>query len=133
VITTALIPGRPAPKLITAAGVGNMRPGAVIVDLAGEAGGNTELTVPGETTRAGDVIIASPLNLPSAMAEHASYLYARNIAALLDLLTGENGKLEPDFDDEIVAGACVTRDGAIVHEGAKAVAEATQETELRAA
>jgi H+-translocating NAD(P) transhydrogenase subunit alpha len=133
VITTALIPGRPAPKLITAAGVGNMRPGAVIVDLAGEAGGNTELTVPGETTRAGDVIIASPLNLPSAMAEHASYLYARNLAALLDLLTGEDGKLEPDFDDEIVAGACVTRDGAIVHEGAKAVAEATQETQLRAA
>jgi NAD(P) transhydrogenase subunit alpha len=133
VITTALIPGRPAPKLITAAGVGNMRPGAVIVDLAGEAGGNTELTVPGQTTSVGDVIIASPLNLPSAMAEHASYLYARNVAALLDLLTGEGGKLEPDFDDEIVAGACVTRDGAIVHEGAKAVAEATQETELRAA
>ena len=133
VITTALIPGRPAPKLITEAGLRNMRPGAVIVDLAGEAGGNTELTVPGETVTVGDVVIASPLNLPSAMAEHASYLYSRNVAALLDLLTSDDGKLEPDYDDEIVAGACVTRDGVILHEGAKAIAAETQETELKAA
>jgi NAD(P) transhydrogenase subunit alpha len=133
VITTALIPGRPAPKLITEAGLRNMRPGAVIVDLAGEAGGNTELTVPGETVTVGDVVIASPLNLPSEMAEHASYLYSRNVAALLDLLTSDDGKLEPDYDDEIVAGACVTRDGVIRHEGAKAIAAETQETELKAA
>ena len=133
VITTALIPGRPAPKLITEAGLRNMRPGAVIVDLAGEAGGNTELTVPGETVTVGDVVIASPLNLPSEMAEHASYLYSRNVAALLDLLTSDDGKLEPDYDDEIVAGACVTRDGVILHEGAKAIAAETQETELKAA
>jgi NAD(P) transhydrogenase subunit alpha len=133
VITTALIPGRPAPKLITEAGLRNMRPGAVIVDLAGEAGGNTALTVPGETVTVGEVTIASPLNLPSAMAEHASYLYARNVASLLGLLTGVDGALELDFDDEIVAGACVTRDGVILHEGAKAIAEATQETEMKAA
>jgi NAD(P) transhydrogenase subunit alpha len=110
-----------------------MRPGAVIVDLAGEAGGNTALTVPGETVTVGEVTIASPLNLPSAMAEHASYLYARNVASLLGLLTGVDGALELDFDDEIVAGACVTRDGVILHEGAKAIAEATQETEMKAA
>jgi NAD(P) transhydrogenase subunit alpha len=133
VITTALIPGRPAPKLITAAGVGNMRAGAVIVDLAGEAGGNTELTVPGESTTEGGVVIVSPLNLPSTLAEHASYLYSRNVAALLDLLKGEDGQLEPDFEDEIVAGACITRDGVIVHEGAKALAAATEATERRAA
>jgi H+-translocating NAD(P) transhydrogenase subunit alpha len=133
VITTALVPGRPAPKLITEAGVHNMRPGAVIVDLAGEAGGNTELTVPGEATSAGAVTIISPMNLPSSMADHASYLYARNVAALLELLTDEAAKLRPDFDDEIVAGACITRDGAIVHAGAKATVEAVRETELEAA
>jgi H+-translocating NAD(P) transhydrogenase subunit alpha len=132
VITTALVPGRPAPKLITEAGVHNMRPGAVIVDLAGEAGGNTELTVPGETTTVGSVTIVSPLNLPSTMAEHASYLYARNVAALLDLLTDAEAELNPDFEDEIVAGACITRGGIVVHEGARATLEATQETELAA-
>ena len=133
VITTALVPGRPAPRLITEAGVHNMRPGAVIVDLAGEAGGNTELTVPGETTYAGAVTIVSPLNLPSSMAEHASNLYARNVAAVLELLSDEAANLSPDFDDEIVAGACITRDGAIVHAGAKATVEAVRETELKAA
>jgi proton-translocating NAD(P)+ transhydrogenase subunit alpha len=133
VITTAMIPGRPAPKLVTEAGLRNMRSGAVVVDLAGEAGGNTALTVPGETVTVGEVTIASPLNLPSALAEHASYLYARNLAALIDLLSGDDGRLEPDFEDEIVAGACLTRRGLIIHEGAKAIAEASKETELRAA
>jgi proton-translocating NAD(P)+ transhydrogenase subunit alpha len=133
VITTALIPGRPAPKLVTETGVRNMRPGAVIVDLAGETGGNTELTVAGESVTVDGVTIVSPLNLPSEMAEHASYLYARNVAALLELLTADDGALRPDFDDEVVAGACVTRDGAIVHEGARAVVEATRDTALRAA
>jgi H+-translocating NAD(P) transhydrogenase subunit alpha len=133
VITTALIPGHPAPKLITEAGVRNMRPGAVIVDLAGEAGGNTELTAPGETTTVEGVTIVSPLDLPTTMAEHASYLYARNVTALLELLTRDDGKLEPDFNDEIVAGACITRGGAIVHEGAKATAEPAHQTELKAA
>src|SRR3954468_13711095 len=124
VITTALIPGRPAPKLVTAAGVRNMRPGSVIVDLAGEAGGNCELTQPGETIVEDDVIIASPLNLPATMPEHASQLYSRNILALLELITGDEGQLELNFDDEVVAGACITRDGEIVHEGAKAAAGA---------
>jgi H+-translocating NAD(P) transhydrogenase subunit alpha len=124
VITTALIPGRPAPKLVTAAGVHNMKPGSVIVDLAGEAGGNCELTKPGETIVEDDVVIVSPLNLPSTMPEHASQLYARNVQSLIELLTGEEGQLELNFDDEVVAGACITRDGQIVHEGAKAAAGA---------
>jgi NAD(P) transhydrogenase subunit alpha len=124
VITTALIPGRPAPKLVTAAGVRNMRPGSVIVDLAGEAGGNCELTQPGETIVEHDVTIVSPLNLPATMPEHASQLYSRNIQSLLELITGDEGQLELNFDDEVVAGACITRDGEIVHEGAKAAAGA---------
>jgi H+-translocating NAD(P) transhydrogenase subunit alpha len=124
VITTALIPGRPAPRLVTAAGVQNMRAGSVIVDLAGEAGGNCELTRPGETVVEHDVTIVSPLNLPATMPEHASQLYARNVQSLIELLTGEEGQLELNFDDEVVAGACITRDGQIVHEGAKAAAGA---------
>jgi H+-translocating NAD(P) transhydrogenase subunit alpha len=133
VITTALIPGRPAPKLVTAAGVHNMKPGSVIVDLAGEAGGNCELTKPGETTVEDDVVIVSPLNLPSTMPEHASQLYARNVMSLLELITGEEGELELNFDDEVVAGACITREGEIVHEGAKKAAGAAgaAETETR--
>jgi NAD(P) transhydrogenase subunit alpha len=124
VITTALVPGRPAPKLITADAANAMKPGGVIVDLAGEAGGNCELTRPGETyTTEKGVTIAAPLNLPSSMAEHASQLYARNVASLLELMTGEDGALALDFDDEIIAGACITRGGEIVHEGARRAAE----------
>jgi len=123
VITTALVPGRPAPLLVTADAVKRMKPGSVIVDLAGSAGGNCELTEPGETVVKEDVTIASPLNLPSDMAEHASMLYARNIQSLLDLLSDDEGNLHLDFEDEIVAGATVTRDGDIVHEGAKSAAE----------
>ncbi|HEY2603132.1 MAG TPA: Re/Si-specific NAD(P)(+) transhydrogenase subunit alpha [Thermoleophilaceae bacterium] len=129
VITTALIPGRPAPKLVTAAGVHNMRPGSVIVDMAGEAGGNCELTKPGETIVEDDVVIASPLNLPSTMPEHASQLYARNVMALLELITGEEGELNMNFDDEVVAGACITRDGEIVNEGAKKAVGAAAESQ----
>ena len=124
VITTALVPGRPAPKLVTADAVQRMKPGAVVVDLAGEAGGNCELSEPGETVVKHDVTIAAPLNVPSTMAEHASQLYARNIQSLLELMTGEGGALNLDFDDEIIAGACVTRGGEIVHEGAKQAAGA---------
>jgi proton-translocating NAD(P)+ transhydrogenase subunit alpha len=123
VITTALVPGRPAPLLVTADAVRRMKPGSVIVDLAGATGGNCELTEPGQTVVKEDVTIAAPLNLPSDMAEHASMLYARNVQSLLDLLTDEEGNLHLDFEDEIVAGACVTRDGDIVHEGAKSAAE----------
>jgi proton-translocating NAD(P)+ transhydrogenase subunit alpha len=108
VITTALVPGRPAPRLVTAAAVKGMKPGSVVVDLAGEAGGNCELSEPGRTVVKHDVTIAAPLNLPATMPEHASELYSKNITALLDLLI-KDGKLAPDFDDEVVAAACVTR------------------------
>ena len=124
VITTALVPGRPAPRLVTAEAVEGMKPGSVIIDLAGEAGGNCELTEPGETVVRHDVKIVSPLNLPSSMAEHSSQLFARNVQALLELFVGEDGSLKLDFDDEIVAGACVVRDGEIVNAGAKAAVEA---------
>jgi H+-translocating NAD(P) transhydrogenase subunit alpha len=112
IITTALVPGRPAPKLISADAVHGMRPGSVIVDLAAEAGGNCELAKPGETyTTENGVIIAAPLNLPSRMAQHASQLYARNVQSLLELMTGEDGALKLDFEDEVIKGACVARDG----------------------
>jgi NAD(P) transhydrogenase subunit alpha len=123
VITTALVPGRPAPKLVTAEAVEGMKPGSVIVDLAGEAGGNCELTVPGETVVRHDVKIVSPLNLPATMAEHSSQLFARNVLALLELFIGEDGALSMDFDDEIISGACIVRDGEIVHPGAKPAVE----------
>jgi H+-translocating NAD(P) transhydrogenase subunit alpha len=125
VITTALVPGRPAPKLVTAEAADAMRPGGVIVDLAGEAGGNCVLSRPGETyVTDRSVIIAAPLNVPSSMAEHASQLYARNVASLLELMTGEEGALTLDFEDPIIAGSCVTRGGEIVHDGARQAAEA---------
>jgi H+-translocating NAD(P) transhydrogenase subunit alpha len=108
VITTALIPGRPAPKLIPAAAVARMRPGSVIVDLAAEAGGNAEPTEPGETVERDGVTLVGLTNLPSTMPFHASQLYARNVSALLQHLAPE-GELALDWDDEITAGACVTR------------------------
>jgi proton-translocating NAD(P)+ transhydrogenase subunit alpha len=108
VITTAAIPGRPAPKLIPATAVRAMRPGSVIVDLAADTGGNCELTKPGEEADEGGVAIVGFTNLPSTMPTHASQLYARNVAALLTHLAPE-GELKLDFEDEITAGACVTR------------------------
>jgi NAD(P) transhydrogenase subunit alpha len=110
VITTALVPGRKAPTLVTAEAVEGMKPGSVIVDLAGEAGGNCELTKPGEVIVVHDVTIASPLNLPATMPEHASALYARNVQSLLELIAGEDGAANLDFDDEIIAGACITKE-----------------------
>jgi H+-translocating NAD(P) transhydrogenase subunit alpha len=107
IVTTALVPGRPAPKLIPASAVAAMKPGSVIVDLAAEAGGNCELTQPGETVLTPNgVKVVGPLNLAGEMAEHASALYARNILALIELGF--------DFDDEVVAGACVVRDGKVL-------------------
>ncbi|MDT5145431.1 MAG: H+-translocating transhydrogenase subunit alpha [Mycobacterium sp.] len=108
VITTALVPGRPAPRLVTAAAVEGMKPGSVVVDLAGETGGNCELTEPGQVVVKHDVTIAAPLNLPATMPEHASELYSKNITALLELLI-KDGKLAPDFDDEVIAASCVTQ------------------------
>ncbi|MDP8911278.1 MAG: Re/Si-specific NAD(P)(+) transhydrogenase subunit alpha [Actinomycetota bacterium] len=108
VITTALVPGRPAPELIPAEAVAAMRPGSVIVDLAAEAGGNCALTEPGHEVMREGVTIVGSMNLPSAMPFHASQLLSRNIAALLQHLA-PGGELRLDFDDEITAGACVTR------------------------
>ncbi|MCU1687585.1 MAG: pntA [Amycolatopsis sp.] len=107
VITTALVPGRKAPTLVTADAVRGMPAGSVVVDLAGESGGNCELTKPGEEVVEYDVTICSPLNLAAEMPAHASELYARNITELLELLVDGEGKLALDFSDEIVAGACV--------------------------
>ncbi len=125
VITTALVPGRPAPRLVTKEAVEGMKPGSVVIDLAGEAGGNCELTEPGQTVVKHDVTIVSPLNLPSTLPEHASQLFARNVQALLELLVDEEGKLALDFDDEIVSGACIVRAGEIVNAGAKAAVESS--------
>jgi NAD(P) transhydrogenase subunit alpha len=108
VITTALFPGRPAPRLIPASAVAAMRPGSVVVDLAAEAGGNCELTEPGEEVVREGVSIVGLTNLPSSMPFHASQLYARNVSALLQHLAPD-GELALDFEDEITAGACVTR------------------------
>jgi H+-translocating NAD(P) transhydrogenase subunit alpha len=124
VITTALVPGRPAPELVTAEAVEGMKPGSVIVDLAGETGGNCALTEPGQTVVRHDVKIIAPLNLPATMAEHASQLFARNVLALLELFVDEDGSLRLDFDDEVVAGACIVREGEIVHAGARSTVEA---------
>jgi NAD(P) transhydrogenase subunit alpha len=118
VISTAAVPGRPAPLLVTEQAVTNMKPGSVIVDLAAETGGNCELTEPGETVVREGVTIVGPLNLASTMPDHASSLYARNVQSLLELMVKE-GALSLDFEDEILAGACITRDGEIVHEGAR--------------
>ena len=121
VITTALVPGRPTPRLVTAEAVQGMKAGSVVIDLAGEAGGNCELSEPGQEVVRYDVKILAPLNVPSTMAEHASQLYARNIEALLGLMI-EGGRLKLDFEDEIIAGACITRGGEIVNERAKQAA-----------
>jgi NAD(P) transhydrogenase subunit alpha len=109
-ITTAAVPGRAAPLLVTAAMVEAMKPGSVVIDLAAESGGNCELTVAGEEQRHGDVLVCGPLDVPSQLPVHASQLYSRNVANLLMLMT-KDGVVEPDFDDEIVAGACVTHAG----------------------
>jgi H+-translocating NAD(P) transhydrogenase subunit alpha len=108
VISTAAIPGRPAPKLVTAEAVRAMRGGSVIVDLAAETGGNCELTRPGEEVDESGVTIVGITNLPSTMPTHASQLLSRNMASILGLLV-KDGALVLDWDDEIVAGACVTR------------------------
>jgi NAD(P) transhydrogenase subunit alpha len=116
IITTALVPGRRAPVLITEKAVEGMSTGSVIVDLAGESGGNCELTRMGETVVSNGVKVIAPVNLPSEMATHASQLYAKNVENLLGLLIDEAGSLRLDFEDEIVAGACITHDGEIRHE-----------------
>jgi NAD(P) transhydrogenase subunit alpha len=115
IITTALVPGKPAPMLVGAETVMAMRPGSVIVDLAGEQGGNCELTVPGETVLRHDVTIIAPLHISSDLAYHASQMYAKNIAALVALLAPK-GELNLNFDDDIINAVVVTADGEVRHE-----------------
>ena len=118
VITTAAIPGRRAPLLVTADMVKGMRPGSIIVDLAAETGGNVELTKAGEDVEVGGVTIIGTRNVPSTMPLHASQLYARNVANLLLHLV-KDGAIKLDFADEITKGACITHGGEIVNERAK--------------
>ncbi len=115
VITTAAVPGRPAPKIVTEAMVGQMKPGAVIIDLAAESGGNCAVTRPGELIEHEGVIIEGPLNVPSQLAEHASEMYAKNLQNFLSLIL-KDGELTLDWDDEILAGSVVTHDGEIKHQ-----------------
>jgi NAD(P) transhydrogenase subunit alpha len=119
VVTTALVPGRPAPRLVTKETVAGMRPGSVIVDLAAEAGGNCELTKADEVVVAHGVTIHGPTNLPATMAVHASQLYARNVTELLNEFV-KKGVLAVDLEDDVIKGACVTHDGAIVNDAVKA-------------
>ncbi len=120
VITTALIPGRPAPLLISQEAVAAMAPGSVIVDLAASNGGNCALTVPGETVVRGGVQIFGPTNLAAEMPVHASQLYARTVLAMIQEFAGEAG-YTPNFEDEIFQGACVTHGGEVVNERVKSL------------
>jgi proton-translocating NAD(P)+ transhydrogenase subunit alpha len=119
VVATALVPGKPAPLLVTADAVRRMRPGSVVVDLAAEMGGNCELTEPGETVVREGVTIVGELNLPSTMPLHASQMYSRNVASFLELLV-RDGELMLDFDDEIVRETCVTHERRVLKEATTA-------------
>jgi NAD(P) transhydrogenase subunit alpha len=125
-ITTAAVPGRTAPMLVTHAMVEQMRPGSVVVDLAAESGGNVEGSVPGKVVRIGHAQVWGGENVPAQMPGPASRLYAQNLVNLLTLMTVE-GDLAPDFDDEVVAGSCVTHDGRILHEPTREAIEGPAE------
>jgi NAD(P) transhydrogenase subunit alpha len=118
VITTALVPGRRAPLLVMAETVEKMKRGSVIVDLAGEQGGNCELTVPGETVERHGITIIAPTNIASELAYHSSQMYAKNVAALIALLT-KDGNLNLDMSDDIIAAVTVTSGGAVVNQNIK--------------
>jgi NAD(P) transhydrogenase subunit alpha len=115
VITTALIPGKPAPLLITEDMMRDMKPGAVIVDLAAEAGGNCAVTEAGKDVVRHGVTVLAPLNLPASMPTHASQMYSRNMSSFLNHLI-KGGQVNLDFDDEIIAGTCITHGGQVIHE-----------------
>jgi len=121
-ITTAAVPGRRAPMLVTAEMVERMRPGSVVVDLAAETGGNVEGAKPGKVVRVGNAQVWGGANVPAQMPGPASRLYAQNIVNLVTLMT-RDGAYAPDFDDEIVAGSCVTHDGVVRHEPTRAALE----------
>ncbi|MBN1543518.1 NAD(P)(+) transhydrogenase (Re/Si-specific) subunit alpha, partial [candidate division KSB1 bacterium] len=115
VITTAQVPGKKAPRIVTRAMIEAMRPGAVVLDMAVEQGGNCELTESGKTIDHNGVTLIGPVNLPGDMAIHTSQMYARNLAAFLNLLV-KDGALHLNFDDEIIRTSCITHDGKIVQE-----------------
>jgi len=115
VITTAAIPGRPAPLLMTEDMVDVMRPGSVVIDLAAESGGNVAGTVAGEIVNKNGVSINGPINVPSSMPFHASQLYSRNIMALLDLIIDKEGTINLDFEDEVIDATCVAHEGEARH------------------
>lgn len=123
VITTAQIPGKKAPVLITDQMLTLMKPGGVVVDLAAESGGNCEGTVAGKTVERHGIALVGPVNVAAAMPTHASQMYARNVASFLALIVKE-GKLNLDFNDQIVKETCITRDGQVVHEATKKAAPA---------
>ncbi|MEW6166155.1 MAG: NAD(P) transhydrogenase subunit alpha [Pseudomonadota bacterium] len=125
IITTAAIPGRPSPKLISRAQVEGMKNGAVIVDLAAEGGGNCEYSKPGETVQIGQITIVAPLNVPSLLAEHASELYAKNQFNLIELMFDKDKKFAVNWDDEVLAKSCLTHAGEIRNEAAKKAIETT--------
>jgi NAD(P) transhydrogenase subunit alpha len=131
VITTALVPGKRAPILVTADAVAQMRPGSVIVDLAAEAGGNCALTRPGAVRTVHGITIIGTTNLPSQMPEQASQLYARTLFNLLRHLAPK-GELQLDFSDAITAGACVTHDGKIVNAAVRALVDGGEAVALAA-
>jgi H+-translocating NAD(P) transhydrogenase subunit alpha len=124
VITTASVPGRPAPKIVSRLAVERMRPGSVVVDVAAEQGGNCELTRPGETVEHNGVLIIGPLNLPGQLAYNASEMYSRNLLLFLKPAI-EKGELKIDWNDEVFAQACLTHDGAIKHEATRKALEAS--------
>jgi len=125
VITTAAIPGRAAPRIVSRAAVERMKAGAVIVDIPAESGGNCELTRAGETVVHNGVKIVGPVNLPAQLAYHASEMYARNLLNLLKPALDKNGALAIDWNDEVFAQSCLTHDGAIKHEATRKAVEGT--------
>jgi NAD(P) transhydrogenase subunit alpha len=121
-ITTAAVPGRQAPMLVTKDMVEQMKPGAVVIDLAAESGGNVEGAVPGKVVQLGDAQVWGAFNVPSQMPRPASKLYAQNVVNVIELMT-RGGRFDPDFDDEIVSSMCLTRGGEIVHEPTRELVE----------
>ncbi len=128
VISTALIPGKPAPTLLTAQTVEEMKPGAVIVDLAAEMGGNCELTEPGKEVMHHGVLVIGPLNLPATAPTHASQMYSRNVSTFYNHLVKEN-RLQIDLDDEITGAMCITHEGQVIHGATKELIESKQPQE----
>src|SRR5271154_128433 len=123
VISTASVPGRRAPRIISRAAVERMKAGAVVIDIAAESGGNCELTRAGETVEINGVRVVGPVNLPAQLAYHASEMYARNLFNFLRPAIDKSGALAIDWQDEVFASACLTRDGAIKHEPTRQAAE----------